>query len=175
MLKYSLLLVLILSVVADRPKIFKNEFLQQDPGTGYPSSPTTAYPTSGAGIDAPLVDPPAGHGLPEFSDIPSNLSADQLVSELRAWRQAEEAAEEEFYEQTDAAIADAEAAYAECETLYKTEEEIAECHAAAESDIDLVVKMVEDLQTSHGNEEEVFDEAITKILASKGYYGTYWT
>ena len=71
-----------------------------------------------------MVEPPAGHGLPEFSKPPYELSAEELIDEYHAWQALEAEAEAAFYEQTDNAIAEAQAEKDNCKNIYETEEEI---------------------------------------------------
>ncbi|CAG9318686.1 unnamed protein product [Blepharisma stoltei] len=154
MLKLSFLILTIALVSADRPKIFKSQFLQE----------IRDFETGLREKSGPLVDPPAGHGLPEFSDIPLNLEPDQLKAEIRAWKLAEQAAETEFYEQTNQALVNAQAKRDACTSKYTTQEEIEECQQKAELEIEAVENMITDLQGSHAAEEEAFDSAIEAIL-----------
>ena len=145
-----------------KPKLFRNEFLQKD---------DYDFMDDYDEKDGPLVDPPAGHGLPGFSVAPYELEPDQLVAEYDAWKLTEEAAEQEFYAQTDEAIAEAEEKLANCATLYTTEEEIADCEAEAMADAEAVNQSVEDLQSAHGAEEEIFEAALEFLIAE--YYAEH--
>ena len=140
---------------AASPRVFRGTFLQED---------EYGFMEDYQEKDGPLVDPPAGHGLPEFSAPPYELTPDQLVAEYDAWKLLEEEAEQEFYAQTDAAIAEAEAKLAACSTEYTNEEEIADCEAKAQMEIEAVNQSVEDLQTAHGTEEELFEAALEFLL-----------
>ena len=143
------------------PQVFRGSFLQID-------DDFTDEWEEKAG---PLVDPPAGHGLPEFSKAPYELTPEEMFVEYYEWQQLEAAAESEFYAQTDAAIADARADYDECETKYTTEEEIATCQEKALKDEEEVIRAVEDLQSSHAQEEELVEAAMVFLVEE--YYATH--
>lgn len=82
-----MLITLFLSSVLARPDIFKSQFL----------SPKLKDDRNGDGkITYDEVNPPAGHGLPEFSMPVEDMTAAQLEKEISNWKMSEASAEDEF-------------------------------------------------------------------------------
>ena len=158
--KVALLLALFGLTMAVQPRVFRNQFLQS-------KTQQEAEEDAQESNDEILgITPPAGHGLPEFSDSIENLSADQLEKEINDWKLAEQAAEDEFYAQTDAAIAEAEKDKEECQSI-EDETERKECEDEAQGEIDSINKMIDDLMSSHAAEEELFDGVFEQIIQDK--------
>ncbi|OMJ92215.1 hypothetical protein SteCoe_5092 [Stentor coeruleus] len=156
-MKSYLLIAIMLCVVTARPEVFKSQFL----------SLKLSDDRNGDGkITYDEVDPPAGHGLPEFSMPVEDMTAAQLEKEINDWKMSEASAEDEFYSQTEGAISQAMQDIKACEEIPNPEERKA-CIDEAQDTIDGINDMISDLQTEHAIEEEVFDAAMDEELEMK--------
>ena len=155
-MKYTFAILLIVGVFA-RPQVFKSEFL---------TLKVTADKNGDGEITYEEIDPPAGHGLPEFTIPIDDMSAAQLEKEINDWKMSEAGAEDEFYGQTEGAIAEAKEDLVACKEIPDPVKRQA-CIDEAQDTIDGINDMISDLQTEHAIEEEVFDAAMDKVLEEK--------
>jgi hypothetical protein len=156
-MKSFMLITLLLSSVLARPDVFKSQFL----------SLKLRDDRNGDGkITYDEVDPPAGHGLPEFSMPVEDMTAAQLEKEINDWKMSEASAEDEFYSQTEGAITQAMEDIKACQEI-PNEKERQACIDEAQDTIDGINDMISDLQTEHAIEEEVFDAAMDEELEMK--------
>lgn len=155
-MKYTIVILLIAAVFA-RPQVFKSQFL---------SLRVSSDRNGDGAITYEEIDPPAGHGLPEFTIPIEEMSAAQLEKEINDWKMSEAGAEDEFYGQTEGAIAEAKADYEACKEIPDPKKRQA-CMDEAKDTIDGINDMISDLQTEHAIEEEVFDAAMDDVLEEK--------
>ena len=156
-MKYILSTILLVSALGFTNQLFKSEFL---------SLKLQSDKNGDGKISVDEVDPPAGHGLPQFSAPIDQISADQLENEMSLWKMSEALAEEEFYAQTDAAVADGLLEIESCNEI-EDEEEREICKEETQADIDSIYDMISDLQIAHAGEEEAYGDAMADFLKEK--------